>query len=301
MRPKRATCVACLLIMAALIALPMAGTGAAEEGAVADLGVPEIRISGADYAFEGVPDTIDAGLTMFTLENTGADIHHAQLLRLNEDVTYEEVLATLPETSEEFGDPAFLEHLIAKLTFVGGIGIIPPGFTSSVILDLEPGVYVLFCGLDTPDGSMHSAEGMIASFEVVAPEAASDAVPPEADVTIDMADFSYSGLEEPLAAGTHIMEIVNTGVEPHEMLLFQLAPGATVEEALMSLEAPQDGLPPAIPAGGMQVLPPGDTGWLVTDLQPGTYLVICFVPSFANEGQPHIALGMMAAFEVAAT
>ena len=37
---------------------------------------------------------------------------------------------------------------------------------------------------------------------------------------------------------------------------------------------------------------PGLTAWYEADMAPGNYGLICFIPSVANGGAPHLMLGM---------
>ncbi len=43
---------------------------------------------------------------------------------------------------------------------------------------------------------------------------------------------------------------------------------------------------------------PGQVGWLTLDLPAGEYAALCFIPSAANWGAPHFALGMLNGFTV---
>lgn len=43
---------------------------------------------------------------------------------------------------------------------------------------------------------------------------------------------------------------------------------------------------------------PGQTGWVTLDLKPGDYALVCFISSPANQGKPHVALGMFYPFPV---
>ena len=68
---------------------------------VGGLGGPIIAITGRDFAFDGVPETVDAGPVTFTFENAGAEFHEMILARLPEGMTLEEALA-LPQTMRAF-------------------------------------------------------------------------------------------------------------------------------------------------------------------------------------------------------
>ena len=51
------------------------------------------------------------------------------------------------------------------------------------------------------------------------------------------------------------------------------------------------------PAGGLGWLSPGQTAWTEVDLEPGTYVALCFVFDPAT-GMPHAAMGMVAVVTV---
>jgi hypothetical protein len=57
------------------------------------------------------------------------------------------------------------------------------------------------------------------------------------------------------------------------------------------------GAPPAEPVGGVGLLDKGSQGSFTTELEPGAYGFICFVPD-AKDGKPHLAHGMMKTIKV---
>ncbi len=58
------------------------------------------------------------------------------------------------------------------------------------------------------------------------------------------------------------------------------------------------GPPPFTLVGGMQALMAGERAWVTLDLEPGNGAMLCLIPSAANEGKLHVALGMARAFAV---
>jgi uncharacterized cupredoxin-like copper-binding protein len=81
------------------------------------------------------------------------------------------------------------------------------------------------------------------------------------------------------------------------MPVMKLAEGKTVADIGAFFEHP-DGPPPFSDVGGMQAIDPGQTAYAVLDLTPGEYVVMCAVPSPANQGKPHFELGMVMTFTV---
>jgi len=113
---------------------------------LAECGYEQVEATGVDYEYEGIPDTLDAGVVALTFNNEGEESHEIGVARLNDDVTLsvEEVLA-LPE-----------EEGSAMITFTGG-AFAEPGESDTVFLRLEPGRYGAVCFI--PEGTTHDTEG----------------------------------------------------------------------------------------------------------------------------------------------
>jgi hypothetical protein len=132
--------------------------GAIDEFVLAECGFERVDVSGVEYAFEGLPETVAPGRTAFVLGNDGAERHELVLFKLadGEERPAAELFA-LPE-----------EEIFASLTPTGGAGA-EPGDTGVTIADLEPGRYVASCFVPVggaEDGPPHFMEGMTAEFEV---------------------------------------------------------------------------------------------------------------------------------------
>src|SRR5699024_5068365 len=95
-----------------------------------------------------------------------------------------------------------------------------------------------------------------------------------------------------------------------ELMVYQLGEGITVTEALsylgVSSEVPvatAEALPidPGLVQGigGMQALNSETTGYLLLDLQPGTYIASCMLPVPGYElNHSHVEFGMLKPFTV---
>jgi hypothetical protein len=123
-----------------------------------DCGYEAVDVSGIDYAFEGVPDSLAAGPTSFAFTNDGTEEHEMVMFRLADGETrpIEELLA-LPEAEAE-----------EAVTFTGAT-FSPIGETTYAVADLEAGSYAAVCFIPVggaEDGPPHFTEGMIAEFEV---------------------------------------------------------------------------------------------------------------------------------------
>lgn len=264
---------------------------------------PDVTIVARDFSFD-MPSSIEGGHVQLTLDNQGMHDHHAIFLRVNDDATVDDVEAALQ--LPEFG-PVF-----AVATSVGGPNA-GPGQRSAVIVNLPPGHYVVICAIPNEEGVPHYALGMMASVEVTEPAAAT--TDPAADTTVTLVDMMFSGLPTEVAAGTHIWEVPNQGPSVHEIVILRLQDGVTFEMIQQMLSGPPaatpvdaaqatpvatpaaSGPPPFAAIAGCAPMNPGQTNWVVLDLEAGEHVAICFVPDPAT-GAPHFALGMLASVSV---
>ena len=111
-------------------------------------------------------------------------------------------------------------------------------------------------------------------------------------INLAASDFAFSA-PDTVPAGPTWIRMTNAGKEFHHVIVIHLDSGRTVDEFLKAFAAnPQQ--PPAWshPMGGPIAPSPGGAAATATavDLIPGTYALICVVPS--ADGVPHIAKGM---------
>jgi uncharacterized cupredoxin-like copper-binding protein len=253
--------------------------------------IPTVSIGAADFSF-ALPDIIAGGLTRLELTNSGKEAHHAQFARLNDGVTLQQFLAALPQ-----GPPA----IFPLIAFQGGAAPLEAGGKAEAVVDLPTGQYVLLCFIPSPDGVPHLAKGMVKPLTVTAAPAKQPAKP-AVKGTVDLLDFAFGALPGNVSAGKTTLAVVNKGKEVHEMGVLKLK-GVPAAQVIQALSAPPGsarppGPPPFEWAGGYQAIMPGATGWATLDLTAGEYTLICFVPSPANQGKPHFALGMFLPFTV---
>jgi len=265
--------------------------------------IAEITLGGEDFAF-ALPDTIAGGLVRFHFVNDGQEDHHAQFISLNDGVSraqFDSLFAAVMEAVPTEGEVAFM-RLFEIATVAGGPSVIAPGTRMDVAMELAAGEYILLCFVPSPDGVPHLAKGMRRWLTVTAPPAEAPP-PPVAAGQVDMVDFAFAQLPA-MDSGQVVLEVTNSGVEPHEMVVLRLE-GVTIEQVLPMLtgpppseSAPPPGPPPLRFMGGLQAIMPGQRAWVTLDLPPGDYALICFIPSPANDGQSHAALGMVKAFTI---
>jgi hypothetical protein len=249
--------------------------------------LPQVVFKGLDYAFDS-PDTIEAGLVTLNFENIGKEDHHLQIARIADGVSFEEFMGKL----QTEGEAAY-----ALLEAVGGVGILQPGKSQSVTVNLEkPGLYIALCVIPTAEGVPHLALGMIKPIEVVAPAYARNLEAPRADLEVHMLDFGYD-IPSQVEAGKQTWEVFNAGVQPHELLVGKLKEGKTISDVMTFLQNGEQGEAPYDFVGGAQGMATNYNNFVEFDFEVGEYVALCFIPDPAT-GKPHVALGMVRPFSV---
>ncbi|HVM45008.1 MAG TPA: hypothetical protein VM582_03645, partial [Candidatus Thermoplasmatota archaeon] len=254
-------------------------------------GYPEIRFSVSEnatgdgcLAFVG-PATATAGWTAVTLHNDGMAPHIMPMYFLGEHTLDDFVQAMSSGEEPDWAVP------------VGGVGVATPFQTATVIMELQEGNYAIVCFFEG-----HHLRGMYRQLTVEHPDEHDEVgehpeLPaPTANYTIELNDFAF--VVPNMTAGTHVIRVVNNGEQPHEAPLIRLNENTSMQQFLAAIENPQ-GPPPGAGVGGVNVLAPGAEAYFVVDLVAGDYGLVCFVTS-PEHGAPHIALGMVAQFSVAA-
>ena len=254
--------------------------GASASSAEAPKAAPAtVTVKAKDFAFDA-PAQVPAGAVTIQLENHGKELHQAQLIKLEDGKTVQDLAAAM----KTHGPPP------SWLKFVGGPNGVAPGQQSNSTSVLAPGQYAYICFIPSPDGVAHAAKGMVRPFEVIAASSNAANSQPETDVTIKLVDYDFQS-SQPLAAGKQRILVENMGPQGHELVLVKLAPGKKIEDFAAWAES-MKGPPPAEPVGGVGVLDKGGWGVFTADLTAGDYGLICFVPD-SKDGKMHLAHGMM--------
>ena len=283
----------------ALIALLLGGLLAAcgdddsGEGATAttaaEAEIPELKVTGNEYSFS-TASSVKGGYVKVTLDNKGKEPHQAQLLRINDGVT--------PQQLQEAASDTTGGKLLGLTTITGGVNAIDGGATQSAVSKLDPGSYLMLCFVPAPDGQPHVAKGMQAQLTVSAPEG-TGGEEPKYDFEIVEKDFTFDVPE--VKAGEHVVEFKNAGPSPHEATMYKLADGKTLDDLqkfLTDAEAGKaSGPPPFSSAGGGAAIMPNAATFPTITFTAGTYVLTCFIPD-QKTGKPHIQLGMLKSFDV---
>jgi len=271
MRPASAFLHLAFAVCALVLLVPLR-TAAQQENAIA--------FEASDYGFTG-PDRVQSGLTAVEIYNTGAQLHHIQLVKLGDNKTAEDFTAALRN------NPSTLPPW---LNFMGGPNGVIPGARAVARQNLEPGQYLLLCLIPNEKGVPHVALGMQKSLVVMPTKRPSHTQPHKPEITITERDFAFE-LSREMRSGMQTIGVMNTGTVPHEVVLVRLAPGKSIQDFATFGEHPV-GPPPGQPLGGIVGLDPGRTGSFTVNFEPGRYGLICFLPDPAT-GAPHFSKGMM--------
>jgi hypothetical protein len=269
-----------------------------DESAVEDA-PPVVEITAADYAFVA-PDTIPAGWVTFRMKNRGEESHHFHLDRLPDGRTY-------AEWKEAFKEPAdSIMGLVAEgeidladagkaldqatpdwaapgdlgdVQTHGGVGLVAPGRTGQTTHRVEPGRYVMICVIRAPSARLHSSLGMV--HGLVATGSAAGHSPPTPDVTVQ-GDRREIRMDDALASGRrtvgfHVEEVPEDfqgGTDGYYSVWLARLDDTTDTPEVRAWDgqnpAPYESL------GGFEYLPPSDTAYVTTDIEPGRYAWIWF-------------------------
>ena len=113
-------------------------------------------------------------------------------------------------------------------------------------------------------------------------------------VTITANEYTFSG-PDTVRSGLVTLRLVNAGKEPHQAGIVRIEGQRTATEIAAGLES---STPPAWMTfvGGPDAVNPGDTANATQKLAPGTYILVCFLPS--PDGTMHLEKGMIRTLEV---
>jgi hypothetical protein len=123
---------------------------------------------------------------------------------------------------------------------------------------------------------------------------------PAARVRVVGSEYAYA-LPREIPGGVVAMEFVNTGDEVHEYAMGRVDPPHTVRELVDLILDPADEAQEEEPdwahdVGGVPALSPGERVTITRRMKPGTYGLLCFVPT--PDGETHLDRGMHTQFTV---
>lgn len=234
------------------------------------------------YHFTGLHN-VTAGLVNITFTNGGHEPHVMALFKLDEGKRMQDVFVAMQE-AEDAAQPEWMHEW-------GGVSLLGPGRSASLIQDLPAGHYLVFCWFGG-----HMTMGMVAEFDAVAGTSTVTAPTPTASLVLT--NFAFEWKDE-LTPGRHVIAIRNNGTQPHEAPLIALQSGANITTFAEAVEDENaQGPPPGMPIGGVNAFPAGKTVYAIVDVAAGPHGLICFVQDPASH-KPHVELGMLLDFAVA--
>src|SRR4029079_11093547 len=237
-----------------------------------------------EHGFDG-PDSLPGGQTTVRLRNKGKESHQLQFLKLDEGKSSADLAAALKASNGSV--PPWAKHM-------GGPNGVGAGKASEATLYLEPGTYVIICGMPGKNHQTHAVLGMQKALRVLE----SHAPPPEFAGTFHMAMFEYEFVVvQPLRKGRHTFYVINRGSQIHQASFVRLNPGASAEDVLAATEQDNPSRLPGNFVGGMTGLEPGRDGMFTAELTPGRYAILCFF-SNPHVSESHAAKGMVMNFTI---
>ncbi len=277
--------------LSVLLAVGVATAGCAETNsdaapsvvgdvAGAEVVATRLEVTATDHHFTLSATTVAEGMVPIELVNDGAWPHQVMVARLADGQTMDDYLAAF-----EDGEVAADE----LITHAGGVNVVDPGTSGAGYADLTPGTYVVLCFIPGEEGESHLMDGMIAELTVVSGHTV--AAPQDPVGEISLVDFGFGlpegGLTE---AGTY--RVTNDGKQTHEMAIMRLDDGAALGDVAAYLQGGFKGASPVTFTGGAGGIEVGKQSYVDLDLEPGTYLAMCFLPDKAT-GKRHVELGML--------
>ena len=241
-----------------------------------------INFEATEYSYT-LPDSIPSGTVTLVMRNAGKEAHHAQFVKFNTGVTFQQFTAALQQ-----GEGAAL----ALVSLTGGTGALDPGSnTETVTVNLTPGDYAVLCFLTGADGIPHFAKGMIKALTVTG-TATTAATKPNTTINITLKDFAFDSPDS-LPAGSNAWGISNAGPQPHEIQVAKLAAGGSANDVLNFFATPTPSGPPTFQSvGGFQGIDPNGNGTLTLNLSAGQYAFYCAIPD-PTTGKRHLQEGML--------
>jgi hypothetical protein len=114
-------------------------------------------------------------------------------------------------------------------------------------------------------------------------------------LTVVASDFAYEAPEQ-IPAGVTTVRMVNNGAEPHHAVIAKIDAGRTLDELLAEYQS--DNLWPdyITYVGGPGEAMPGDSSSVTLMLEPGRYVLVCFI--FSPDGALHLMKGMTRVLDV---
>jgi hypothetical protein len=261
------------------------------------LGLPELNLEQTADGIVGVPESIEAGRYLVNYTSTDV-VGYLLFAQHPADLTPEQVL--------EQGRLAGSMDQQQPGWVYGGGTYGDPGKTVQVVVELKAGDWKVINSAMPPDGNWETDEKYAATPLTVTEASVASPVPAlDATAHVDMPGMAYVLQEEVVPAGPQVWEFKNTGDQAHHMVMMRTPKLVTSDDMNMLFDAFASGTPPAGDnwymnsawVGYTALVSPGYTVWNEFDLEPGTYLMLCYIEDIES-GMPHMMMGMYTPFTV---
>ena len=254
--------------------------GSACQKRVVNKEAPPFRIVATDAGFEA-PDRLAAGLRHIVFENRGSDVHEGMLVKLPRGMSADDYVAAVKKGS------SFPEGALDY----SGPGLTSPGVTAEMWLTVDPGQYIIICW-----NKDHDQTTPVHRFTVEQIGAADDR-PPKEDMVLKLFDYRFE-FDRALRRGVQVIRVETPGPAMHEVDIYRLNKGSTVEDLKRWRKEQKDGPSPAEALGG--ALDSHDIKrvvWLRKEFTPGRYVLHCEMP-LTNTKLKHADVGMVREIEI---
>lgn len=247
------------------------------------------------------PESIPSGWTTFNYVNNAHHPHFFVLERFPEgyDVnnSIEEIIPPFQEGMFYIIDGDWDSALAAfgslpawfsEVQNIGGPGMVSPGLSAQTTLYLEPGTYIIECYVKLPDGTFHSAIGMV--DQIIVTDEQNNNSEPNSNFNINISSSNGIEIVDEIRPGLRTFavhfqdQIVHEHFLGHDVQLVKLDESADLEALnnWMNWSAPSGlsghGVEGVTFMGGTQEAPAGVTTYFTALLTPGNYALIAEVP-----------------------
>lgn len=258
-----------------------------------------------------MPDSIPSGWNTFYYKNNSPQTHFFLVDKYPEGKTIEDAktlvvpvfdsgmdLINQGKPEEGFAEFGKLPKWFGEVKFVGGTGLISPGYSGKTMMHLTPGYYIIECYLKMANGKFHSSMGM--SKELIVLDRDSGISEWKADINMDISGDEGIVLKDSITSGRHIFSVTFKDQKVHENFVGHDISLAKIEddidlralESWMNWADPKGLIEPAPEGvtflGGVNDMPGGSKGYFKANLDPGTYVLISEVPNASTKNMMKI-------------
>lgn len=311
-RSSRRRIVAPVVMVLALLAAPVARVGAQEAQVdisfsneiLPTLGLSTLDLTVTEEGLSGLPAEVAAGTHLVNFSGEGV-LGYLLFAQIPEGTPAEEAIELARQSgSFDVQNPGWV---------YGGGTYVDPGETVSVVVTLASGEWQVVASAQLEGTDFETGEEYTLTPLTVAGNDATPAVSPVAspeaglpvDVSVNMLDAAYVIDTTTVGAGPKVWEFANTGeTQAHHVVLFRTTRDITQAD----MDALASGFAAATPTpaewftqitwvGYTALVSPGYAVYNEFDLEPGTYVMMCFIIDTETQ-MPHFLMGMWTSFTV---